>query len=97
MRQMHRMIEPFAFNSVFQDKKDTWTLFFSDQNETTMRVIGLAMHQVFWTFSLVNDNDDFVFNSVSSMNKKRRIVSQPVNAVIQRCHSSIFRSFMPDW
>lgn len=32
----------------FSDKKETWSLFFSDQNETTMRVIGLAMHQVFY-------------------------------------------------
>ncbi|CAF4005609.1 unnamed protein product [Rotaria sp. Silwood2] len=32
-------------DSAFQDKKQTWSLFFSDQNETTMRVIGLAMHQ----------------------------------------------------
>ena len=31
---------------VFQDKKQTWSLFFSDQNEVTMRIIGLAMHQV---------------------------------------------------
>ena len=34
------------FLIAFQDKKQTWSLFFSDQNETTMRVIGLAMHQV---------------------------------------------------
>jgi hypothetical protein len=37
----------FGFSlTAFQDKKQTWNLFFSDQNETTMRVIGLAMHQV---------------------------------------------------
>jgi hypothetical protein len=30
----------------FCDKKETWHLFFADQNETIMRVIGLAMHQV---------------------------------------------------
>ena len=34
------------FSVAFQDKKEHWSLFFSDQNETTMRVIGLAMHQV---------------------------------------------------
>ncbi|CAF0759296.1 unnamed protein product [Rotaria sp. Silwood1] len=37
----HEVLE----DSAFQDKKQTWSLFFSDQNETTMRVIGLAMHQ----------------------------------------------------
>ncbi|CAF3959185.1 unnamed protein product [Rotaria magnacalcarata] len=37
----HEVLE----DSAFQDKKPTWSLFFSDQNETTMRVIGLAMHQ----------------------------------------------------
>jgi hypothetical protein len=34
------------FLIAFRDKKQTWSLFFSDQNESTMRVIGLAMHQV---------------------------------------------------
>ncbi|UJR35560.1 hypothetical protein I4U23_028313 [Adineta vaga] len=37
----HEILE----DSAFKDKRQTWTLFFSDQNETTMRVIGLAMHQ----------------------------------------------------
>lgn len=34
------------FLIAFRDKKQTWSLFFSDQNEITMRIIGLAMHQV---------------------------------------------------
>jgi hypothetical protein len=36
----------FSFSIAFKDKKQTWKLFFSDQNEVTMRIIGLAMHQV---------------------------------------------------
>lgn len=32
-------------DEAFKDKRDTWVLFFSDQNEITMRIIGLAMHQ----------------------------------------------------
>ncbi len=36
----------FCFDTAFRDKKQTWSLFFSDQNEITMRIIGLAMHQV---------------------------------------------------
>jgi hypothetical protein len=36
----------YFFLIAFKDKKQTWSLFFSDQNDTTMRVIGLAMHQV---------------------------------------------------
>ncbi|CAF0865720.1 unnamed protein product [Adineta ricciae] len=32
-------------DQMFLEKQQTWSLFFSDQNETTMRLIGLAMHQ----------------------------------------------------
>ncbi|CAF3822831.1 unnamed protein product [Adineta steineri] len=37
--------EKILDDKAFQDKKESWSLFFSDQNDTTMRVIGLAMHQ----------------------------------------------------
>lgn len=58
----------------FCEKKESWSLFFSDQNETTMRVIGLAMHQVLMRLCAVkkvkSEMESFYF-SVLSMNKKK--------------------------
>ncbi len=46
IRKLFDKYVSYFFSIAFQDKKQTWSLFFSDQNEVTMRIIGLAMHQV---------------------------------------------------
>ena len=48
----------------FQDKKQTWTLFFSDQNEVTMRIIGLAMHQVLNKLRISSEKSLFLLRNI---------------------------------
>lgn len=72
-------------------------MFFSDQNETTMRVIGLAMHQVEYRRSIrveTTINDLF---SVSSMNKKNEIDKPPAIVAIQQYLSSIYQLSTRVW